>query len=520
MMNMLKIGRRSLKVQLLAVVLSFLSFLISLGLLSIRELNDVDRASADIRDHWLQSIRVLGDLNNFTSDYRTAEASHLLAANPEQSANTERDMVSLAHQITATQDSYEHIVQGSAEQAMYQGFRAEWNAYQSISSQVLAFSRASRKDAGGALYMSASRIAYAKASDTLGKLTARTVAGASKASGRAVSTHAYARKLIIAVVLLLVLGIIGALQYVTRVISRPLLELAARMRALAGQDTDVDIRGTLRDDEIGEMARAVAVFRNNAIELAHSQSGLLQQASMLEEKLQYEQRMTGLQRNFLAMASHEFRIPLTIIDGHAQRMVKMQADLQPAQLAERAEKIRNAVLRMTSVIDNMLTSSRLLDGEPGLYFHPQEIDIAALLHDVCHLHREIWPKVSIFEKLGQAPLIILGDPHLLFQAFSNLLANAIKYSPHGGLITVQASVQSDHLVVSTQDNGIGIPHSDRAQLFERYHRGSNVAGITGTGIGLYLVKMVISLHGGKIEVFSAEGQGSTFIAHLPMARKK
>lgn len=512
------IRRNSLKVQLSAVFLCLLSLLLFLGLLSVNELGDVDRASADIRDHWLQSTRILGDLNNYTSDYRAAEASHLLASSPEMTAGVEHDIVELDREISLAQERYKRIAQRETENAIYEKFSAQWRAYKTVADQVFALSRANRKDTGSGLYMSASRIAYAEASDTLGTLTARTVEDAKEASSLAAETHENARKLIIGAMVVAVLSLIGVLQYINQSISRPLLDLAAKMRLLASREVNVEIRGTQRSDEIGEMARAVVVFRNNAMELAHSQSGLIQQATMLEEKLQTEQRLGTLQRNFLAMASHEFRTPLTIIDGHAQRMKKMKSELQPQDIAERADKIRSAVLRMTNVIDNLLTSSRLFEGEPGLYFHPAPIDIGKVLHDVCHLHREIWPGVQIYENDRHVPPTIMGDPHLLFQAFSNLLSNAVKYSPNGGLITITADVEENHVIIVTRDNGIGIPQQDIGNLFERYYRGSNVSGISGTGIGLYLVKMVVALHGGEVSVASEVGKGTEFTVRLPLQR--
>ncbi len=509
----------SLRVQLSTVFLFFLLLVIVLGMFSIVQLNDVNQVSADIRDHWLQSTRILGDLNNFTSDYRTAEASQLLASSQEEIAIKEREIVELDHSVSLAQRSYEQIPHGESESEIYGRFSSEWRAYKVIANQVFELSRARRKAEGSRLYMTNSRVAYDAASNTLGTLTSLTVTGASEASSRATATHEDARKLIIGAMALALLSMIGVLQYITRSISRPILELAARMHSLASNNMEIDIQGVQRRDEIGEMARAVVVFRNNAIELVHSQRGLIQQASMLEEKLQFEQRLTTLQRNFLLMASHEFRTPLTIIDGHAQRLVKMKGGLQPHDIAERGEKIRNAVLRMTSVMDNLLTSSRLFDGDAGLYFHPTKIDVVKLLHDVCHLHRDISTGVQIQENFHPLPpATIMGDPNLLFQVFSNLLSNAIKYSPRSGQISVTAIVESDHVVVTVQDNGIGIPEQDLAQIFERYHRGSNVTGITGTGIGLYLVKMVVSLHGGHVSVTSAVGHGSEFTVLFPVYR--
>jgi signal transduction histidine kinase len=103
----------------------------------------------------------------------------------------------------------------------------------------------------------------------------------------------------------------------------------------------------------------------------------------------------------------------------------------------------------------------------------------------------------------------------LFQVFSNLLSNAIKYSPDGGLISVALEVGASEVVVSVQDRGMGIPESDAARLFERYYRGSNAAGIVGTGLGLYFVKTVIELHGGQVTARSRSGAGSCFQVRLP-----
>jgi two-component system, OmpR family, sensor kinase len=104
----------------------------------------------------------------------------------------------------------------------------------------------------------------------------------------------------------------------------------------------------------------------------------------------------------------------------------------------------------------------------------------------------------------------------LFQVFSNLLANAVKYSPNGGAILVEAAPIGKEAVVSVIDRGIGIPAGDLSRLFERYYRGGNVSGIVGTGVGLYLVKTGVDLHKGRIEVASEEGCGSRFTVRLPV----
>jgi two-component system, OmpR family, sensor kinase len=173
---------------------------------------------------------------------------------------------------------------------------------------------------------------------------------------------------------------------------------------------------------------------------------------------------------------------------------------------------------MTGVIENLIEAARLMDGRPELYFHPCEFDLTALLHDVCRSHRELTPKAQIIERLVPRPITIIGDTKLLFQAFHNIISNAVKYSSREeATVRVSTAIGDEQVIVSIEDRGLGIPEADRRHLFERYYRGSNVAGIVGSGIGLYLVKTVIDLHRGQVSVESEEGKGSRFIVRIPVS---
>jgi two-component system, OmpR family, sensor kinase len=506
---------RSIRFHLAIVFFFFFLLVIVLGLFSVSRLSSFNRVSENIAELWLPNTRVLGDLNNFTSDFRAVEGSNLLARDPSDIAVTEKEMEQLDRSIAQAERNYEQIRHDAGESSLYASFKERWNDYRKVVNQMLTLSRANRKDEAIAMYLTGTRSAYNAASDALGQLTTRTVARAHEASGRVAAVYRQALWLVGLAMALAAVMVAAALFYISRSISAPLLHLADCMHRLAGNDTDIDIRGTKRRDEIGEMARAAVVFRNNAIELMRSQQRLIRQTSMLEEKLAQEQRLALLQRNFVSMASHEFRTPLSIIDGHAQRLIKLKDRLAPAEIDERAGKVRGAVLRLTHLIDNLLDSSRLIDAGAPLYFHPEEIDLAALLREICQLHREIAPGSRIEERFA-TPLSIAGDPKLLFQAFSNLLSNAIKYSASGSPVEITAELEAGKILVTVKDSGIGIPASDIDQLFERYYRGSNVSGIVGTGVGLYLVKMVLEVHGGEIAVESSEGKGSKFWVRLPV----
>src|SRR6266852_6371946 len=506
---------RTIRFHLAIVFLFFFLLVTVLGLFSLSRLSNFNKVSENIADQWLPNTLVLGELNNFTSDFRAVEGSNLLASDPSEIVATEKEMEQLDRSIAQAERNYEQIRHDAGESGLYASFKERWNEYRKTVNQMLTLSRANRKAEAIAIYLTSTRSAYNAASDALGQLTDRTVARAHEASGRIAAAYKQALWLVGLAMALAGVMVAAALYYISRSISAPLLHLADCMHRLAGNDTEIDIRGTKRRDEIGEMARAAVVFRNNAIELMRSQQRLIRQTSILEEKLAQEQRLALLQRNFVSMASHEFRTPLSIIDGHAQRLIKMKDRLAPDEIDERAGKVRGAVSRLTHLIENLLDSSRLIDAGAGLYFHPEEIDLSALLHEVCQLHREIAPGSQIEERFATAPLQIVGDPKLLFQMFSNLLSNAIKYSASDGMVEISAGIEEGQALVVVKDNGIGIPAKDIDQLFERYYRGSNVSGIVGTGVGLYLVKMVLEVHSGEIAVESTEGEGSKFSVHLP-----
>ncbi len=508
----------SIRFHLTAVFLLFFLLVVVLGLFSIWRLSNFNRLSTDVAQVWLPNTRVLGDLNNFTSDFRAIEGSNLLSSDPAEILATEKQMADLDRSIAQAERSFERIRRDAAEEDLYGRFKQHWNDYRIIVNQIVVLSRGNRKAEALALYGSTSRTAYDAASDTLGLLTDQAVANAQAASDRLGVAYGQAFWLILLGMVIAGVMVIAALVHISRSISAPLLHLADRMRRLAANNTDIDIPETERRDEIGEMAQATVVFRNNAIELMRSQRVLGRQAAMLEEQLAQEQRLALAQRNFVSMASHEFRTPLTIIDGHARRLDKMRGSIAASEIGERAGKIRAAVLRLTHLIDNMLNSARLIDGGAELYFHPAEMDLTALLHEVCQLHREMVPAAQIVERFGATPVPMVGDAKLLYQVFSNLLSNAVKYSPGGGAVEVEAEFASNEAVVAVADRGLGIPPGDLSRLFERYHRGSNVSGIVGTGVGLYLVKMAVDLHKGSIEVKSKEGDGSRFVIRLPLKR--
>ena len=239
-----------------------------------------------------------------------------------------------------------------------------------------------------------------------------------------------------------------------------------------------------------------------------------QQTHKLELALAKERKLNALQQQFVAMASHEFRTPLTIIDSAAQRLERRAEKLQPADILRRTQKIRTAVKRMVTLIESVLSSASFDAGKFKVEVQPY--DLRALVAQVCARQREISPLHNIVADLDTLPTRMIGDPNLLEQVFANLLSNAVKYAPDKPDVSVVGRVEAGTVRVAIQDQGVGIPAKEIAKLFDRFFRASTSTGIAGTGIGLSLVSQIVELHGGRVDVESVEGEGSTFIVQLPL----
>jgi two-component system, OmpR family, sensor kinase len=309
----------------------------------------------------------------------------------------------------------------------------------------------------------------------------------------------------------------GLAFYLWRSFSRPLLQLAGSMRRLALNDTHFTIPPENRRDEIGEMARSLAVLRRNTVELLETRKNLAMQADLLAGTLEKERELTAAQRNFLTTMSHEFRTPLTYIDGHAQRLIAARDRAAPEQVAERAGKIRSAVFQMTSLVASLTAEMEMLNAPAEA--QKRWFDPAAMLRSVIGYYKEIDLNVHFDEHMGQLPKM-LGDEKLLRRAFSNLISNAIKYSPEGGLVEISGKAANGSVDICVADHGIGIPASELQRVYERFFRGSNAGSIPGTGIGLSLVEQIVEQHGGRVTIASELGHGTSVTVSLPIGAGK
>jgi PAS domain S-box-containing protein len=240
-------------------------------------------------------------------------------------------------------------------------------------------------------------------------------------------------------------------------------------------------------------------------------------ANELEEALGKEKELNRLQKEFVSMASHEFRTPLAIIDSSAQRLKSRinKNKLTPDDAVERVETIRGAVQRMTRLMESTLSVARVESGKVKIEF--ESCDIAKIMQEVCTAQQEVAKNPIAISGLADLPEAIQGDASSLEQMFTNLISNAVKYTPDGSTIEVTGSTQDHHVVISVHDHGIGIDEEDMDRIGERFFRAKSSTGIEGTGIGLNLVKILVEEHGGTIQVKSAKDKGSTFTISLPIS---
>lgn len=224
-----------------------------------------------------------------------------------------------------------------------------------------------------------------------------------------------------------------------------------------------------------------------------------------------------MKSSFVAMASHELRTPLTAIKGFVSTLL-MDDSFTNEERFEFYQIIDQECDRLTRLINDLLNTARIEAGE-SLKPHYSEVNLTDLLEKVVMIQRQSTKRHAISLNIkGELPPII-GDQDKLDQILTNLLNNAIKYSPNGGDIIVHASVDGDHILIGVQDHGMGIPPEHLPRIFEKFHRVNNEDNrkIYGTGLGLYLVKhLVESIHLGKIWVESQVGVGSTFWFKIPI----
>jgi heavy metal sensor kinase len=258
------------------------------------------------------------------------------------------------------------------------------------------------------------------------------------------------------------------------------------------------------------LSRRLPVARTGD-ELERLSAALNRMIERLEESFLYVSRFT-------ADASHELRTPLTILRGELEA-ASVQPEIAP-DLRETIESAQEETERLSRIVESLMAISRLDAGEARM--ECDALDLAELAASTTEQMRLLAEDKEIALRCESEELVsIEGDRARLKQVIVNLVDNAIKYTPAGGLVGVKVCASNGRALLEVNDNGVGIPPEALPHIFERFYRVDKARSrqMGGAGLGLSIIKAIITAHGGQVRVESVEGRGSRFLVELPGAGK-
>lgn len=237
----------------------------------------------------------------------------------------------------------------------------------------------------------------------------------------------------------------------------------------------------------------------------------------LSVSLEKERELRELKNRFLSMMSHELRTPLASISLSYDMLKKYGQVSTEEEKNQALDNIRTQVHYLTDMVADVMTLSR--SESEGLELEPEDLDLITYCRDVVEEFQFNYHKTHQVEfDCPDTNIRAMIDRKMLRRAFTNLLSNALKYSPEGGVVRFYMYRQGDEAVIQVSDEGIGIPPEDLPRLFQPFHRARNVSNLPGTGLGLPITKQVVELHSGRISVQTEIGKGTQFTIHLPISR--
>jgi signal transduction histidine kinase len=239
----------------------------------------------------------------------------------------------------------------------------------------------------------------------------------------------------------------------------------------------------------------------------------------LEAFIEARRAFERMKDEFIAMASHELRAPLTSITLYAHMLVDGEAGTLSEEQLSFVHIVSSNADRLTRLVNDLLDVSRLASGRLQLTL--RAVDLKAIVQQVCTELQAVGDskRIQTVATLPPQPVHVKADQGRLVQILTNLLSNAYKYSPEESTVTVQVHPQAQRAQVDVIDQGMGIAALDQSQLFSKFFRTEEAKrqGIGGTGLGLYITRALVEMQDGQIWITSRQGEGSTFSFTLPLA---
>lgn len=310
-----------------------------------------------------------------------------------------------------------------------------------------------------------------------------------------------------------VMIIIAIGVYIARRITRPLHRVVDATQQVAKGDLNVSVQPE-GHDEIALLAHAFNHMVQGLQEVTERRFREIE----LVQQIEKERDLRQLKSRFVSMVSHEFRTPLATILSSSDYIRKYGHKASKDKKTKHFDRIQTSVKNMTELLEDVLLIGRTEAGR--LEFNPEKkefISFCQSISDEMQMNSSLAHEI-VFNTTVES-LEMMFDPRLMRLVLTNLLSNAVKYSPEGGEVGFDIVRDEAQLTIHVKDSGIGIPPQDQERLFTPFSRAGNVGSIGGTGLGLYIAKMVVELHEGNIEVESIGGQGTTFVIQLPIIKQ-
>lgn len=307
----------------------------------------------------------------------------------------------------------------------------------------------------------------------------------------------------------------GITQALNRLLQTLLIAVPLTLVAAGGGGIFLARRALKPVDEMTQKARSIEEHDLSQRIEVKTRDELGRLASTLNEMIERLETAFKRQKQFTGDASHELRAPLAIIE--AESTLALRKDRTKNDYQRSLETISQEARRMSHIVDQLLALARADSGKEKLSLRRVNLGrlVSKLGSDVEMLCRDKGLKYQLDQMEN---LVIKGDRAKLRQLLLNILDNAIRYTPRGGEISVSVEAEGEMAVVAISDTGIGIPPGDLPHIFERFYRVDKARSRSegGSGLGLAIAKHIAEIHGGRIEVESKQGTGSTFRVYLPL----
>ena len=269
---------------------------------------------------------------------------------------------------------------------------------------------------------------------------------------------------------------------------------------------------------------SIAVDRSQAIEkVMIANHALMEKTAQLKEALKEEQKIRQMQNEFVALVSHEFKTPLQIIDSTRELLVRKlkNHNVIDETIDKALDKIKSGIQRMNGLIHSTLNLAKMENSENAIKVEYEIFDLQKFILDIIDKNSNLATNknIKVEVKISELPQKFKGDPKLLDHSLTNIISNAIKYSGNNTTVKILARANDKKLAIRITDQGIGIPKEDISNVGTKFFRAKNTLSVAGTGIGLYLTKHFIELHGGSVLIESEVNVGTSVTVTLPIVNQ-